>query len=321
MKQKVFRVFGFLFCLLSCLFVAQTILTPKDISASGGQKFYRAKGFMAEEKNSLDMLAFGNSDLYSGFIPAILFEQNGMASYSSGVSKQDLDGLIQLLELSFTHQQPKIVLIETDLIFYYKKRNIGDKFAERFLKYFPIFEIHERWKRLTIKDFTSLPKNSSGHIDKGYVFSDLQYQVEKTDYMKKTDKIEVIKAYNIKRLEKIIHLCQEKNIQLLFTEFPSAYSWDYAKSMALTQFFANRKLDFIDFNLEENLENIKFDFAHDFRDNGNHLNYKGAIKITNYLHDYLTKHYANLLQDHRDEEKYQSFHKAIESFYQQVNQK
>ena len=57
---------------------------------------------------------------------------------------------------------------------------------------------------------------------------------------------------------------------------------------------------------------LKINWKKDTKDKGNHLNYRGAKKVTKYLGNYLKK--TGLLEDHRKDSKYESWDRAYDIY-------
>ena len=70
---RALKMIAFVLLTVLLLVGMSKTLVPRSNSASGGMHNYRARGFYGEEKDSLDVVAIGNSDLASGFSPMELF--------------------------------------------------------------------------------------------------------------------------------------------------------------------------------------------------------------------------------------------------------
>ena len=67
---------------LSCL-----ILIPKGPDDVGAKTYFEGRGYVAEKDHTIEIVALGNSDLYSGFIPMELYQQYGYTAFGTGISK------------------------------------------------------------------------------------------------------------------------------------------------------------------------------------------------------------------------------------------
>ena len=285
------------------------IVSPKSIEDSGGTSYYRGMGFLAEPKNSIDVMVYGNSDVYSGFSPAKLFDDYGYTSYASGSALQTIDVVNDLLRKTLKVQKPKVVILDVDCL--YQKM----KFVDNTNFFLAPFNYHARWKELEWKDFCSFPDRSKKYdINKGYVYSDMVYKFENIGYMGRQDaKPLPVPRKNIRQLKHFIKTCRNNSIELLFIELPSATSWNYSKHNFIKKFAQMKDIKFIDFNVKQN-SGFQIDYAKDFRDNGDHLNVTGAEKITEYIGQYLDVKYGTLLADRRNHNEYAHWQKVLDNY-------
>jgi hypothetical protein len=116
-------------------------------------------------------------------------------------------------------------------------------------------------------------------------------------------------------LDKMIKLCEKKNIPILFLELPSATSWNTQKHNAMSDYAKKVGYPFVDMNLMD----IGIDWTLDTRDKGNHLNYNGAKKTTAVLGEYLSNNYD--LPDRRnDAEISKLWNSDLEKFKEKINE-
>ena len=292
-----------LFTLIIYLYMCM-VVTPKDISNAGGPLYYRGMGFMSEPKNSIDVMIYGNSDVYSGFVPAKLFEKYGYTSYASGRANQTVGETVTLLKETLETQNPKLVILETDCFFTKEKRvkmDTGNILLAPFV-------YHSRWKEITPKDFVNIPNRKEiNDNNKGFLPSKLAYNADTFgDYMKDTGKKPAtIIEKNKKAIDSFVNTCKNRGINVLLLELPSPSSWNHSKHMAVKNLAEKHKVPFLDLNLP--LEKYQIDFLKDFRDKGNHMNTVGASKATLYIGDYINVNYGKLLTDKRNEEQFQNW--------------
>ena len=275
------------------------VFTPKTAHAYGGNKYYEGKGFEAEDTNTIDVFAIGNSDLYSGFIPLDLYEKYGYTCYNAGVAKQTLGPSIKFIKQVRKNQDIKLVIVEADYLF--ENEVIGQSVQKlSALKFFATpFLYHVRWKKLQKEDFYKIPNKESNYdYLKGYRFETKVQPYEKKEL--RTNKITSLSKRNLRNLELLKTYCDNNNIELMMMMLPTPYNWNEGKNKVLTSLCKEKKIPFLDFNT--NYYDTGFDYAKDFRDNGNHLNYFGAKKITTYLGEYIHKNYT--LENHLGDSKY-----------------
>ncbi len=291
------------------------VVSPKSINDSGGSSYYRGMGFLAEPKNSIDIMVFGNSDVYAGFIPAKLYDQYGFTSYASGTALQTIGQINQLLKQTLRTQKPKLVILEVDCLYektYKPIDNTNILLAP--------FTFHVRWKELKFRDFYTIPDRTRKYdIAKGYVYSNNIYKFENENYMGSKDSRPLpIPRRNLRHLKHFIQICRKNNIEIVFLELPSASSWNYAKHNFIKNFSIRNNIPFIDLNEKDS--SYRIDFSKDFRDNGNHMNVNGAERSTLYIGDYLRKKYSLLLADRRSHEKYKHWNDVVDHFYKNITE-
>lgn len=260
-----------LFCIMGLSVIFKTFLNSKSI---------RINGYQYEAENSLDILAIGNSNIYSSFIPALMYEEFGYTSYNSGQSEQNLEESYQILKNALKTQHPSVVFLEAEHLFVHKNTFLQE--ASRDL--YAIVN-HDSWKAFG-KVFTEKGRKKLTET-KGYVHSSAVSAYYGGDsYMAKNNKKHThIKPKYEKCLNNIIDLCKNQNIQLILVKTPSVYTWSTSRSIYVQNFAQKHNLQFIDFNL--NYDETGIDLTEDTRDRGDHLNVYGAMKFTRYLGNFI----------------------------------
>lgn len=296
MNKKLKKIITVVLCLcltLGTYFYIGRIVTPKDMSDSGSALYFNGMGFLAEPKNSLDLVVYGNSDVYSGFSPAVLMDKFGYNSYASGRARQNVENINDLLKKTLQKQDPKLVILETDCFFEESSGGTGD-----FNVFLPPFIYHSRWKEIKLRDFYKSPnREHSIDVNKGYIKSNLVYESDyHEDYMgDPNQEAAEITESNKKHIAEFIKTCHKDNIEVLLVELPSPYSWDYSKHNAVKALAEEHDVTFIDMNIGR--DSYGLNPKTDFRDNGNHLNHSGATKATEYLGEYIKKNYGDLFAE------------------------
>lgn len=295
MNVKVKKCLVGLLCAIFSLctfFYLGMIVTPKDINDSGGSLYYNGMGFLAEPENSLEIMVYGNSDVYSGFDPEVLSQKYGYTSYASGRMLQNMKNINDLLHKTLKSQDPKLIILETDCFFEERTQKVGD-----FNLLAPTFIYHSRWKELKARDFVQFPSRKNNvDVNKGFIRSDrIGNSDYPEDYMGDPNaEPAVISHQNLKEIDSFIKTCQNHNIPVLLVELPSPHSWTYARHNAVQQLADDYQLPFVDMNVSYGT--YGFDLKTDFRDNGNHLNSSGAEKATHYLGSYIRENYGELFE-------------------------
>ncbi len=319
MKLIVFLLIGFMI-----LQVLTRILIPKWVTVDDNRMTFIIKGFYEEPKNSLDVIFMGNSDVYRGISPIVLWDEYGFASYNFVSSGQRMWTAYYMLEESLKYQKPKVVVLNMDSAFNesqssesnYRKAFDNMRFGINKLKaisdpvfknskeeiasyILPIARFHSRWSELEDKDF-EYAFTSGRFAYKGMdIITTIKPYNDGTKYMD-TVRNDDIGEKSSKYLKKIIDVCNENDIQLLMVELPSADSWSKEYSDKTSKFAKDNGVEFIDLNLV--LDELGFDWKKDTCDGGDHLNVYGAEKVSKYLGKIIQEKYN--LPNHKDDEKY-----------------
>ena len=290
--KKILTVFCCLMLTVVIYLYMCMVVTPKDITNSGGPLYYRGMGFMSEPKNSIDVMVYGNSDVYSGFIPAKLVEKYGYSAYASGRANQTVGEAVNLLGDTLKTQTPKVVILETDCFFTNEKRvklDTGNILLAPFV-------YHSRWKEISFRDFHDIPNRKNViDLNKGFIPSNLTFDADEyKDYMADKGKPAAkITDKNMKAISKFVNICKDNNIAIIFLELASPSSWNYSKHKGVSQVAEELEVPFVDMNMPLKGYNMNLDT--DFRDNGNHMNTVGASKATESIGALLSENYKDLL--------------------------
>jgi hypothetical protein len=93
---------------------------------------------------------------------------------------------------------------------------------------------------------------------------------------------------------------------ILYTT-PSPKNWTASKHNSATALADENQLKLIDFNLMQ--DEVPFDWEKDTRDEGDHPNYFGSVKISKYIGAYLAK--EGKLTDYRKDKNYESWNQDL----------
>lgn len=309
------------FILLECLSVTYF---SKARASQYNNKYSETMSFFNEPANTLQIVGIGNSDLYSGFCSPELWHDYGYVSTSIGSPRQTPQQCLDLLKEVYSNQKPRLVFIECDMLYDKPPEDVDikkderdidvffdylspDSFEEGVKNVFSIFTFHDRWKNKKGVKFAN--KNH------GYKFSNkvVPFKIHE-GFMKKTDESEQIVKIHRNNLKAMINYCRKNGSDVVLMTLPSPSSWSYERHNAVAEFADMNNLDFIDFNLL--LDEININYAKDFRDKGNHLNYHGAKKVTAYLGEYISKNYE--IEDMRKNKDYGYWHKSYRQFKGQL---
>ena len=297
-------------------------------------------GYTKEEKNSLDVLFIGDSDIYNGISPMEIYEKYGITSYDYASSAASNLLMYYMMLEAIKTQSPKVIVMDETSIFGYKEGetnthramdllplddvklklindsgynfNIGDRLT--FL--FPFFRYHDRWNSLSLSDVFKGDKKINYY--KGYTFSKTVKAAENEDsYMDGlNENVDFATKYLPESVLKVKEYCDEHGIKFLLISMPDTSAWSYAKYLKMTDWTKENNIEYLDFNVM--LDEVGINFNTDTPDGGMHLNISGAIKLSNYLGKYLSENYE--LVDHRQTDIYPSWDEALDKYIEERNE-
>ena len=318
MKKIIKRIVScvlFVAILLGLLQVSSLIFQPKSNDKASGIHYPRAHGIFSEPKDSIDTVFIGDSEVYHSFIPLNIWRDYGITSYDVSSPSQKLVYSMEFLKKTFEKQSPKIVFLETNAIF--RKSYFEDEITYKAEQIFPVFRYHDRWKNLQLKDFSATVEYTANENNKGYFFTKKSKPASDKDineYMKYSDISAPILSTNEKYLNEIADFCQKHKAKLVLISTPSTKNWNYQRHNAMEAVSKELGVDYIDTNLLR--DDIPIDWKKDSKDKGDHLNYKGAVKVTKYIGKYLED--TKLFKNKRNDPSYSSWNNCLDNFKQQV---
>lgn len=295
----------FVLVLAVLLYGFSQILMPKT---NKDMRDRSANGFLGEMPNSIDILIVGDSESYSSVIPLQMWNEHGITSYVCGTPLQTLEYSLDFLRKAFSNQNPKMVVLETNAIF--RSISLKSIILTNADTLFPIYRYHDRWKKISLSDFSFDVKNDYVENDKGYRMETLINAADSKNYMKPSNEKAVINNKNKRYINRIAKLCQENGAELIFLSTPSTRNWDCKRHNAVDELAKEMNIEYVDLNMLN--KEVPIDWEKDTKDKGDHLNYSGAIKVTKYLGDYFSD--KNIFTDHRQDSDYSEWSKAYDNF-------
>lgn len=284
------------------------LLVPKNNSAEAGIHDDWAKGFLAEPEDTIDVLILGDSEVYSCVAPLLIWQNHGITSYSCGTSDQKLYQTESYLQRFFETQNPKIVLLETNIL--YRDYSTTSIIPHLFEEAFPLVRYHDRWKRLSGADLTQGVEFTHIQQHKGYMYLTDILPADDSNYMAYTDEWNPIPGKSVRHVNNILKFCQEHGARLILFSSPSTANWDYLRHNATQALAWELDLEYLDMNLMR--EEIPIDWQVDTRDHGDHLNHTGAEKLTLWLGQYLED--MGIFRDKRAEDAYADWNVQLQNF-------
>lgn len=260
----------------------------------------------SEETDSLDLLIVGSSHVNSGYIPSLLWQENGISACNVYSWSQPMWISYHYIREALKTQQPKMIVLELfgmtyghssimpeemDRTSYQNSFNIDPglnwlemihtvEFCGLDLRQYEDFlnlpRYHTRWKQPSLSMLTYNPHKDPDPL-KGYGFlltavpqqePDIAPQAALTPY-----------EYCVEYLDKIVALCEKKDIRLVFTITPYVYNEaEQGIFQWIDEYAQGHGIPLLNYNGPDG-ERIGIDYATDLSDWG-HLNYSGAQKVT-----------------------------------------
>lgn len=294
---------------------ASRIVQPKNTTKESGTLRPEANGVMGERPYSLDALFIGDSEAYASFSPLQMFKDYGFASYTSATPLQKPFYSNTLLHRALETQKPKVAVFETNS--FYTPTKPEEAFMRMIQDTFPVFEFHDRWKSLTAKDFLTNPTATWSDPNKGFAVKKGTVPADASNYMTSTFAQQRIPQVNLFYLKQMIAYCKSKGITPVLVSTPSTYNWSMARHNYFAALAKELGVDYLDLNMPENIKKMGIDWETDSYDGGDHLNYNGAKKVSDFVGNYLKTTYG--LADHRRDSAYSSWRKELERYEKEVS--
>lgn len=312
MWKNIIKTILFLLVFSLLLLGISPVFLPKNNSYGAGIHEEEAKGFLAEPENTIDVLFVGDSETFSAFVPLRIWQQHGITSYVCSTGNQVMYQSYSYLERALKTQNPKIVILETNAL--YREYTLPDILTHWAEERLPFLRYHDRWKTITPEDWNTPVEFSNIVRDKGYIYRTRAIAANATGHMAPSEEIEPVPMISGLYVEKMQALCQERGIQLILVSTPSPTNWSIYYHNGVEVLSGELGIPYMDMNLME--EEIPIDWQTDTYDGGDHLNYSGACKVTDYMGEYLAD--SGLFADKREEAAYAVWNDNLAEFIEET---
>ncbi|MDE7246300.1 MAG: hypothetical protein K2N43_00260 [Lachnospiraceae bacterium] len=328
MKKKIEfagRVIGFILIFAVCYYAYCRLITPKFFTDIDWPTTTTCAGFYDLEKDSADVIFLGSSHGVTSFVPQEIYNQYGITSYNLSTDEQGVVTSYYWLKEALRYQSPKAVVLECYFCFpYYVDEPLNsDETATRkafdFMRwstvkaeavkticeldenqdvwsyYLPHLRYHERWlwEGFDRNDYTYRTMTNHSEL-KGY--SPLRFYLgEKGEGFEPHDMTTDVGCAEMapvmqEYLDKINHLCKEKEIPLILTITP-AVSANIEMCKAVQTYANENGCYFISFNEQNVYRQMDYQMDMDNCDDG-HPNIWGAVKISGYMGEVLSEQFG-----------------------------
>lgn len=246
--RMIIRIAGFLFCVLLLVALATVILKPKRLEPPYDNT-RKERGFYLEEKNSLDLVFVGSSQVFASMVPSVLMEEQGINSYVLAGNEQPFSISYYYIMEVLKYQKPKAIVLETtfcnwgemprdsvvrinfDDMRWGKAKLLGimnnvlPKDWEYF--FFELSKYHSRWDMLTGQDFDIKSAYYTPNETKGWSAYSKTDDADKS-YGETVD-AKILTCTERKELDenammwlqKIEELCEKEKVQLILLKTPN----------------------------------------------------------------------------------------------------
>jgi len=296
----------------------------------------RITGEFYTQAKDPDVIFLGASTVHYCISPDQLWHLFGFTSYDRSNASQTMWQSYYMLTDTLRFTKPSLVVLDVSFI-----KN-GEEFVEepsnrkviddmrdpvsklgavrssagdfeQPLSYFiPVLRYHSRWKELTWQDVKYAFVRPNVTYD-GYL---MDFTIPSEQHIYEPEPVDevVFPQKSTEYLEKIIELCQKRQIPLLLMKTPTfVNSWHKEYDEKLSVLAAEKGLNYVNFS--DAAEEMGIRVRTDYIDDGEHMNTVGAHKFCEYLGKYLTENYDILFE--KDEEtvrawdmKYRAYEEA-----------
>lgn len=314
MVKKSVKTIVFLLLFLILFLSITDVLCPKWFS--GCHETHVTEQFYDMEKNSAQVCILGSSQIVYGLSSLEMYDKYGISAFSIGTANQSLLASYHWLKEVRKTQDVGYVIFDVSMLFEEDDESIVRKsfdtmrpslnklaaiwqhsrleISDPFPTYlFKIIRYHTRWEDLDEKDFKLSIDMEASKVHRGGVISTslrlVDYDQLIIDHDEYEDSLQMV-DYQLEYFYKLAEYCDENGIELLLIKTPKD-NWSRTKSELTQKVADGLGLTYLDFNTDENLQAFGFDPAEDMKD-PDHLNFRGCIKLSDYLGAYLKEHYG-----------------------------
>lgn len=323
--RRAIRVCLFLLVFSVCLYgVTQGLMLKED--------WYHFT-YRQEPEDSIQVVFLGASHMFCAVDPFHLYQEHGVTSYIACSSSQSLDlSLLVLQDFLKRQQEVQVVVLEVCTV-----ANDTSVFAEENLKYhrvldslprlsearwqgimnlvpfgeqseyvLPIIRHHERWRDLSILDFTPTPYRMKGAFIDGLMLRTTP--LETPVILPPEDVLEPVGFADVLAIQEY---CDAQGVELLLIYAPILPT-DEEQRFAnyLGQQAEAYGLNYI--NYLQLVDELDMNYATDFMDAG-HLNASGQAKLERHLYKYMMDRYP--LADRREDPAYAYWREDTERYH------
>ena len=314
MKKNILKIITFFLILLILLLIVSYIFIPKNNTKEAGMEEQESLGILAEKKDSVDVVVYGDSEPMASIIPMKLWDDYGFTAYSCTHAGQTLPDTCKMVWDSLQNQNPKIVILEANNS--YIETKITVPMARIINGVMPITKYHNRWKNLKLNDFFGPIEYTNKEVNKGYYYVGDVKPADASNYMVYSEQKENISKMNKIYIKLIKKYVEAKGAKFIMVSVPNTKNWSYARHNAMEEFTKQENIEFLDMNYLK--DELQIDWQTETGDEGEHVNYKGALKVTDYLGKWLEN--KGILENHKNNTEYSEWNDNLKVFKQNIEE-
>lgn len=317
-KKNVYSCIAFLIILIIVLIGISNVFERKN-SKNMYKMFYT-------NADKIDVLFCGPSVVLYGVYPVDLWYNYGIASYNVANESERLATTYWVIKNSLDYCKPQLVVVDmtalnwgtekTDRtlkdhnyldsvpISFNKIRTVMDLFPkEKRAEYLWNFVLyHSRWLEFGLQENDEINYQMGAQMRIGVQYNNQPQIGDRLESRSITDS-----DSKVEYMDKIVSLCKEENISLLFTFMPyRGRQGDVLLREFVGEYCRYNNVDYLDM-LGKDIVDYRIDFIDD-----THLNPAGARKVTRYLGKYISINYN--IQDRRKDENYRIWNYNYEEY-------
>ncbi len=329
MKKYLFRIIKML-CLILAVGLTVGVL-QEYVFCHADHNRQRLKGFYEEERDSLDIVYLGASEVYSDIAPGYAYQHNGVTSYLFATQANSILNYKSQLKNILSRQDPDLIVIELNGAMYGDEeeavkeanlRNYADHVpldftkaewiaqngGEHILEYLvPFIKYHGLWGDMSESDRAERDKYRKtifqdqqrgynylkGILNETTVFRNTQRSMNDS-LQKSAGSKKPLTETEERGLRDLLQYCKDEGLQnVVFARFPHIVVRRTFSRFERSNTVGDivAEYGFDYLNFERDYVSTGLDETKDFY-NLDHLNVYGQKKFTAYLTDYLIENYG-----------------------------
>lgn len=327
-----------LFSFLILTYVIYTRISLIFCFQNDKRNYHWIAGFNEEKADSLDAVFIGSSATYAFWSAPVAFENYGITvrplccnSQPFAASKYliadarkkhpDALYIVPVNTLNANYDNPSTLHYLLDYLPFsinklkltWKLADLGDySYEDRLEFYVPLIRYHSDWQNLTTDNFNfSFEPYKGGSTYNTFLI----FRNSITDKYVRSEEIKTLSDTNYEIITDLLEYCEHENVHVLFVTMPRVGSKDEIEEYnAAEELIASHGFPVLDMMHEP--EAFGLDLSADYY-NKKHTNIHGAIKVTNYISEYLIENYG--FTDKRSLEEYNDWIKAVDSYHEVID--